>query len=171
MDGNTLNTSQLALAKWLTQAVDANRVSDPPTTHLNQLTRDGMTSNDMIRLSCRLYEMMIDYVKAQENVLMPYLSIPLSFSDTLDLKIPSLADMEQDCRTNQSPTFYLLRREMSQYLIPTEKYVFPVNYNLFQKHSKNIYMYYCISRGTDAIMNNWEYNRDISIEYYPDMLL
>ena len=171
MDGNTLNTSQFALKKWLVQAIGTNRVSDPPTTHLNQLTSDKMTSLDMIELSCLLYEMMIDSVMTLESELMPYLIIPLSFSNTLDVTAPSLADVEQDCRVRQSPTFYLLRREMSQYLFPIEKYVSPVDYGLFQRYPKNIYMHYCISRGADAIKNDLEYDRNISVEYYPDILL
>lgn len=171
MDGIVLNKAQVALKAWVAQATHATQAQNIPPVHLNQWLEAKMASLDMIELSCRLYEMLIDETKHLEYELMPHLRIPLTLSDTLNTIIPSFNDLDQDHISQESPSFCLPRRDFCRYLIPIERYDFPVKYNLFQRYTSNIYVYYNIARSQHDINENWEFSRNIIAEYYPDTLI
>ena len=156
---------------WAAEAAHDRYAGEPLSNHLNEWLENNIAAHDVIELSCRLYELMVDETKHLAHEFMPYLRIPLTESETLDTRIPSLADLEHDHLSRESPSFYLIKRDFFNFMNPFEHYICPVEYSIFQKHSTNIYMYYSISRGLNEMKNNWEYGRNIVAEYYPDALI
>jgi len=97
----------------------------------------------------------------------PRLTIPLT-SDSKDLlrNVPqTLEDIQNQWRTIEPPSLFLLAWDRSKYLNVYEEYVRPLSFNPTSVH--DAYVFYTEFRDVYGIRHDWEFDRSVCVDYYP----
>jgi hypothetical protein len=167
MNGDDIAT---LVAKWFAEQEQIVSVQQPRSEHLDRLLGAHYSpANAMVSglagLLCLIR--LVD----QRNDLKPILVVPLESSDVLDIRIPSVEELQAQ-RTPEPPGLYIVARDVARYWHLAEDYRAPFQQEIVPKAPcGEIKAYYRCFRGPEALANNWEYARCVYFEYYPHGLI
>ncbi len=155
-----------SVRKWVNSQIVSLSDTKIATIHLDDLLKRDIEKRDSLDVSAKVFCALIENIKNNEN-LMPVLVIALECVETFDNSIPDLNSITEQL-SDEPPSIYLLHREVCKYLEICEEYKYPLSYDLINEPElkKNIYWYYRIFRGHEAIQKNWEYSRCIYATYF-----
>lgn len=154
--------------EWLRIEMPSIEIKKPLTVHLDELLNRKVEQFDWVSLSCKAYEVLLNRMQSIINGYMPLLIIPLSPMENLDIAYPESSTLLKNVHNCQSPSIGIIDRNCAKCLWPQEEHVYPIELNLFGHKSDSIYISYRIYKSIEGISNNWEYNRHILVEHYPE---
>jgi hypothetical protein len=138
--------------------------------HIDEILHESQTKEELLKSSIRLFDCVIDVIGSEINNTKPVLIIPLNPSEVIRTDF-NITDLSGKDLGEESPSIYLIKRDLDKYFEQWEEYLLPLKWNPFQRHKNRYNIYYRTYRDPLSFQNDWEYSRSIFIEYYPESLI
>jgi hypothetical protein len=154
---------------WL-DSISFNDVVDLKfiSSHIDELLGRDIESKDYFDIGLTIFEYVCNRLNYKNKHYKVILIIPLESIISLNIStIPK--KMSDFIYSIEPPGIYIIDRNSEKIMDICEEYKFPLP-NLI-KRKKNIYIYLRIFRYLEGIIENWEYDQCLYLEYYSDDLL
>ncbi len=161
---SSLNTK---IGIWIGNELPQVKLPEPITAHIDELLGQEIQRQDWIVTACSAYLELVKLTGSIASQYMASLVIPLTCTEAIDIKGPTQDILEQYLDWYESPSLYLVDRDVFKYHEKEEKFLRPFDFDVFDI-ADNIYTEYITLRGKVGIDNNWEYTRFIQSSYFPD---
>lgn len=158
-----------AIGRWIEGNMGAVGALSPATIHIDELVGAGMARLETVRISVRAFSILAERLRQIGTPLQPLLVIPLvSRSKRLGMAVPaSLAALQRQL-SDEPPSLHMQEWTPRKYFVVCEECRIPLPFPLTATAEADIYVYYREHRYTRAIQNNWEFDRGVYAELYPD---
>ncbi|MFY9179892.1 MAG: hypothetical protein WAO12_08980 [Venatoribacter sp.] len=153
---------------WINKSIDKLSEAYFIECHTDEFSSLKLSKADLIKLSVDSYLELVTYSTENKIIddVMPILVIPLVASDIIKSYENNLSDCSQ--LDIEPPSIYLLNRETSKYVEVMEEYKEPITIALPNISGCGFYSYYRCYRNDEYIKKDWEFNRAIYVECYPE---
>ena len=171
MDGKYLDRGELF--NWISENISSVSPLLPVTIHMTDLykglSQPEVLNHELFDISLMVFQNLVSEIKRIGNTVKTGLVIPLNgTSKKLSLKIPtSRADIFTQL-TNEPPSLWMESWDTLKKAVVVEEFRTPFNIAILNINDSHFYAYYREHRYWMAIDNNWEFERGLYIEYYPN---
>ncbi len=157
------------IEKWFLQASTQVFPHKPVSIHMDELLGVHVNKEEYLSTSLGVFLILLEKIKSMDASFQLILGIPLiSRRNKIKFLVPKdQSAMERDF-TDTPPNIYLVSWETKKYLNIIEGYECPLPFNLFSPPLEGVYIRYSESRGEISIKNNFEFARNVSVEYFPE---
>jgi hypothetical protein len=152
---------------WVQLMIDKVAPLSPQSIHLDELLKDVLptTSEISINIALECFKTAVKELEDNALKIKTILVWPIGHSEKLIMEVPQLECGEEP------PSLYLADREDDRYYELSEEYRIPISPLYLTQFNKNAQCFYRCFRTAEAIKGNWEYERCIYIEHYPEVYL
>lgn len=154
------------IKNWVLSEAKKVDINTPASVHFDMLD-ESAKGFSLIDLSISILEFSVQCLEDKVHDIMPLIIIPLESTIGMSIAIPKFDSIGEHI---EPPSLYLLRRDVAKYREQCEEYKTP----LFDERisgKTQVYCYYRCFRNMNEIVENWEYNRCIYLEYHPQELI
>lgn len=170
MDGNyqRIDLDKL-IGEWVQTNIMNVATLNPISMHITDLLQTEVLKDDILNTSMDVYRTLVKEIRQRNNPVKTSLVIPLlSLSRKIKMKIPKGIDDVMNDLNVEPPSIYLESWEQPRSYVVIEEFRCPLSSSFVSTLPKNFYVHYREHRYSIGIWNNWEFDRGIYIEYFPN---
>lgn len=168
MDGQAIADK---VASWCQVTRPLVTVRNPQSVHLDDLVGSAYDPSAMLRVGLAALHSLATLLDADAAGIMPVLVVPLGSADALDVRVPPVSEYSIQI-AEESAGLYLVMRDSKIFWESIEEYRVPLSDLVVPSARGGRYVsYYRCFRGSEALENDWEYERCVYVEYYCDALI
>lgn len=156
-----------SISGWVEDFFSKKAKIEMITAHVDLFLNGDSPKTKLVSDSLNLYYELVNHC-INTNLIceyLPLLCIPLTSSE--NIKVSFEEDELFLDQIAEPPSLYLVQRKSSMFVEQIEEYKIYIN-SPIKIIDKNYFCYYRCFRNKDEIMNDFEYNRCIYWEYFPD---